>query len=76
MADLVSASYLAAEAAVKTIKPGVANAEVTDIVKKVADDFGVNLVQGVLMHQMKRYVCAGFASFPKKILYLTVLKQY
>lgn len=59
MADLVSASYLAAEAAVKTIKPGVSNADVTEIVKKCADDFGVNLVQGVLMHQMKRFVIDG-----------------
>ena len=48
------AAHYAAQAALKTMKPGVTNAAVTSTVNQVAKDFDVNLVQGVLMHQMKR----------------------
>ena len=48
----------------KLIKPGAENKVVTETVKKVADCYGVKPVQGVLMHQMKRYV-NGVASYLK-----------
>ena len=59
VADVILAAHKAAEAAVKTIKAGVTNQNVTEVVKKVADCYGVNPVQGVLMHQMKRYIIDG-----------------
>ncbi|CAK9091808.1 ERBB-3 BINDING PROTEIN 1 (StEBP1) [Durusdinium trenchii] len=58
-ADVCKAAYLAAEAAVKLITPGAGNGPITEAIKKVADDFGVTPVQGVLMHQMKRFVIDG-----------------
>lgn len=55
-ADVILAAYYAAEAAVKLIKPGAKNSTVTETIAKVAECYGVKPVQGVLMHQMKRYV--------------------
>jgi len=59
VADVIKAAYLAAEACVKTIKSGVSNGAVTSVIDAVAKDFDVKPVQGVLMHQMKRYVIDG-----------------
>lgn len=55
-ADVVKATYTAAEVAVKLIRAGNTNAQVTAAMKKVADAYGVNLIAGTLMHQMKRHV--------------------
>mmetsp|Transcript_25149 Transcript_25149/g.40212 ORF Transcript_25149/g.40212 Transcript_25149/m.40212 type:complete len:396 (-) Transcript_25149:65-1252(-) len=55
-ADVIAAAYTAAQAAVKCIREGQSNGDVTKVIKMVAEDFGVNPVQGVLMHQMKRFV--------------------
>src|SRR3546814_6151677 len=45
-ADVVKATYQAAEVAATMIKAGNTNAQVTDAIKQVADDYGVNLVAG------------------------------
>ena len=53
-ADVLAAAHAAAEAAVRLIKPGNTNAQVTEAVAAVAAAYGVTPAQGVLMHQMKR----------------------
>eukprot|EP00624_Nannochloropsis_granulata_P000689 evm.model.NODE_12758_length_23644_cov_37.510574.8 len=53
-ADVFLAALTAAEAATKLIKAGNTNQQVTDAVAKVAEAYGVNAMQGTLMHQMKR----------------------
>jgi len=53
-ADVLKAAYLGAEAAVKLIKPGATNGEVTELLKQVGQDFGVEPLQGVLMHELKQ----------------------
>jgi len=58
-ADTMIAAYTAAELASKLIKPGNTNKQVTEAIKKVAEVFGVNLIAGTVMHQMKRYVIDG-----------------
>ena len=58
-ADVVVAAYTAAEAALRLMRPGKSNEEVSDIIRKVATDFGVEPLEGVLSHQMKRYVIDG-----------------
>lgn len=55
-ADVVKATYQAAEVAAKMIRAGNTNAQVTAAIKQVAEAYGVNLVAGTLMHQMKRHV--------------------
>mmetsp|Transcript_952 Transcript_952/g.1185 ORF Transcript_952/g.1185 Transcript_952/m.1185 type:complete len:404 (-) Transcript_952:578-1789(-) len=58
-ADVMHAAYLGAQAALKTMRPGNTNHQVTQAIAKVAASFGVNTVAGTLMHQMKRYVIDG-----------------
>ncbi len=55
-ADVLSAAYHAAEAAVRLIKPGNTNTQVTEAIAKVAAAYGVTPMAGVLMHEVKRYV--------------------
>jgi hypothetical protein len=66
-ADVLAAAHAAAEAAVRLIKPGNTNAQVTEAVAAVAAAYGVTPAQGVLMHQMKRCaqaLCAAAALPP------------
>jgi len=55
-ADVMNAAYAAAEIALRMIRPGNTNKQVTDAVKVVAETYGVRAIAGTLMHQMKRYV--------------------
>lgn len=57
--NCISAAYTAAEVAVRTMKPGNTNAQVTSAIKKVADAFNVRPISGTLMHQMKQFVIDG-----------------
>lgn len=55
-ADVMNAAYVAAEVALRMIRPGNTNKQVTDAVKVVAETYGVKAIAGTLMHQMKRFV--------------------
>merc|ERR1711907_546216 len=57
--DVVMAASVAAEAALAAIKPGVKNTVLTEIFAKAAEAYGVNVVEGVLSHQTKRFVIDG-----------------
>jgi curved DNA binding protein len=54
-ADVIVAAYTAAEAALRMMKPGVKNTEITAVIDKVAKEFHVSTVQGVFSHQVKRF---------------------
>lgn len=58
-ADVISAAQTAAELAIRMIKPGAKNTQVTEMFAKVASDFKVRVVQGVLSHQMNRHTIDG-----------------
>jgi len=58
-ADVLHAAHVACEVAQKLLRPGNTNSQVTRAIKKVADDFRVNAVAGVLSHRMKRFVVDG-----------------
>merc|ERR1719296_61107 len=57
--DAMAAANAAAELAVRMVKIGNKNTPITEMFEKVAADFKVNIVQGVLSHQMNRYVIDG-----------------
>ena len=63
-ADVLAAAHAAAEAAVRLIKPGNTNTQVTEAVAAIAAAYGVTPVQGVLMHQMKRCVLLARGCVP------------
>ncbi|GAA5949872.1 hypothetical protein JCM21900_004233 [Sporobolomyces salmonicolor] len=53
-ADLIQAAYQAGEIALRAVKPGVRNWEVTDAIKALLKDYeasGVKGVEGILSHQ-------------------------
>jgi len=56
LADCICAAYFAAECAHKLVRPGRTNTEVTNAIRKVADIFKVNPVEGVLSHQVKQRI--------------------
>ncbi|KAJ3331286.1 Proliferation-associated protein 2G4 [Blyttiomyces sp. JEL0837] len=58
-ADVMSAAYYASEAALRLMKPGKTNYEVTEAIEKIAADFGCKPVQGMMSHQLQRNVLDG-----------------
>lgn len=58
-AKVISAAYVAAEVAVKLLKNGNTNQQVTAAIKHVSDAFGVRAIGGTVMHQMKQFVVDG-----------------
>jgi curved DNA binding protein len=57
--DVLAATYTAASAALRLMKPGGCNHEVTEMFRSVAHSYGVTPAQGVLSHRMKRWDEAG-----------------
>jgi len=58
-ADVICAAHYAGEIALRLIRPGRKNTEVTEAIGKVARQFGCEPLEGVLSHQIKRYVIDG-----------------
>ncbi|CAI5959283.1 unnamed protein product [Closterium sp. NIES-65] len=55
-ADVIAAANTAAEVALRLVRPGKHNKEVAEALQKVAEAYGVHVVEGVLSHQMKQFV--------------------
>lgn len=49
-AEVILAAYKAAQAALRVMRPGHLNNEVTEIIQKVSDSYGVTPLEGVLSH--------------------------
>lgn len=58
-ADVITAAHLAAEAALRLVKPGTENLSVTDGIQKVAESFQCKPIEGMLSHQLKQHVIDG-----------------
>lgn len=58
-ADVLMAAHFAGEAALRLLRPGRTNTEITEVVGKIASEYGVNPVIGVLSHNMTRFVIDG-----------------
>jgi len=56
LADVICAAHFAAECAVRLARPGKTNADVTSALRRVADVFHVQPVEGVLSHRMRQHV--------------------
>jgi len=55
-ADVIKAAWDACQASKRLLAPGKQNKEVTEVFQKVADDYKVNVMEGVLSHETKQYV--------------------
>jgi methionine aminopeptidase len=58
-ADVILAAYKAAQAALRVIKPGKLNNEVTEVIQKVADAYQVTPLEGVVSHEVKKHLIDG-----------------
>jgi curved DNA binding protein len=58
-ADVIAAAQTAADVALKLLKVGKKNTDITDAINKVAEGYKVHAVEGVLSHQIKRFVIDG-----------------
>ncbi|XWS59978.1 hypothetical protein CRYUN_Cryun08bG0168500 [Craigia yunnanensis] len=58
-ADVVAAANTAAEVALRLVRPGKKNKDVTDAIQKVAAAYDCKIVEGVLSHQLKQFVIDG-----------------
>jgi len=58
-ADVICAAFYGAELALRLLKPGTKNSEISEVIRKAAEAFGCQPMEAVLSHQMKRYVIDG-----------------
>lgn len=59
LGNVAVAAYNAMLVAAASIKAGAKNTEVTEVVQRIAKNYGVNPIATVRMHQMKRFVIDG-----------------
>lgn len=58
-ADVICAAHYAGEAALRLLRPGNTNTQVTETISKIGEIFRVNSVSGVLSHELKKWVIDG-----------------
>ena len=58
-ADAVLAAYYAAEAALRYLKPGSNNYQVTETIDKIADSYKCKPVEGMLSYQLEKDIIDG-----------------
>lgn len=54
-ADVVAATRVAADAVMRSLRPGVTNQELTAVIDKAAKSFDVRAVEGIYSHVVKRF---------------------
>lgn len=58
-ADVIQAAATCYEAAARLIRPGKKISDVAPVLAEIAEAYGCNLVEGVMSHQMSRFIIDG-----------------
>jgi len=58
-ADLLLAALNAMQAALRLIRPGNTNTQVTEAMSKIAEAYGCTMLEGILSHETKQHVLDG-----------------
>jgi len=58
-AEVILAAYKSIQAALRLIKPGNTNNQVTSTIAKICESYDVNPVEGVLSHEIKKHLIDG-----------------
>ncbi|XP_049869773.1 proliferation-associated protein 2G4 [Pectinophora gossypiella] len=58
-ADVLLAAHLASEAALRLLRPGNENYQVTEVIQKISAEYGCKPVEGMLSHQLKQFRIDG-----------------
>jgi curved DNA binding protein len=62
-ADVMLAAHYASELALRLVKPGNENQQVTDAIQKAAESFKCKPIEGMLSHQLQHHIIDGKKSF-------------
>ncbi|KAF8822602.1 putative proliferation-associated protein 2G4 [Cardiosporidium cionae] len=65
-ADVLKAAHVTAEAALRVVKVGNKNTDVTKIIEKAAHEYGCAPVAGSFSHEMKHHLIEGSRTIPNK----------
>eukprot|EP01059_Diplonema_ambulator_P006542 TRINITY_DN16206_c1_g1_i1.p1 TRINITY_DN16206_c1_g1~~TRINITY_DN16206_c1_g1_i1.p1 ORF type:complete len:406 (+),score=185.28 TRINITY_DN16206_c1_g1_i1:144-1220(+) len=65
---VIAAASACQEAVTRCIRPGSLNQDITTIIEKIAKDFDVSPVEGVLSHELRRYIIDGSNCIANKIV--------
>lgn len=65
-ANIITAAHRALGTAIRKMRPGLCQMEVTEVIEHAAAEAGVNILDGVLSHQLKQYIIDGFKCIPGK----------
>eukprot|EP01061_Rhynchopus_euleeides_P012008 TRINITY_DN21609_c0_g3_i1.p1 TRINITY_DN21609_c0_g3~~TRINITY_DN21609_c0_g3_i1.p1 ORF type:complete len:396 (+),score=222.39 TRINITY_DN21609_c0_g3_i1:70-1257(+) len=66
--NVVAAAAAAVEAVTHCFRPGEKNSDITAIIDKIAKDYDVTPVEGVLTHEMKRYIIDAIDCVANKVV--------
>lgn len=58
-AKVMQAAYTAAECAIRMMNPGTSNESITEMLGKVAEEYGCECLEGVLSHELRQFVIDG-----------------
>jgi len=67
VADLIVAAQHCIDAALRLMRPGNKNNDIPPVWAKIAEQFDVNICEGVLSHRLKRFVLDGNETIISKI---------
>lgn len=57
--NVLNAAFTASECAIRMMKPGTRNTDITKMFEKVSEEFGCECLEGVLSHELRQYVIDG-----------------
>ena len=66
--NVIAAAAAASEALTHCFRPGEKNGDITAMIDKIAQDFDVTPVEGVLSHEMKRYIIDAMDCVTNKVV--------
>ena len=58
-ADLMRAGWECLQGAIRLLKPGNSNNQITDLITKISEEYNLNPVEGVLSHEIKKHLIDG-----------------
>lgn len=58
-ADVILAALNSIQAALRLLRPGCTNTQVTETFNKIATDYNCNVLEGILSHEVKQHVIDG-----------------
>jgi len=65
--DAIIAAYYAAEAALRLLRPGNKSSQISPVLQQIAEAFHCNLVEGVVSHQIGKFVLEGEKVIPGRV---------